>query len=80
MPEYYKDYLNVFDRKESNKLPLYRPFDYKCQGTDAGQVMNKNNNYEDSYDTGGACCMRQDPRELVLMGQVGRAWQGHLEP
>ena len=42
--------------------------------------MNKNNNYEDSYDTGGACCMRQDPRELVLMGQVGRAWQGHLEP
>ena len=29
LPEYYKDYLDVFDRKKSDKLPLYRPFDYK---------------------------------------------------
>ena len=29
LPEYYKDYLDVFDRKESDKLLLHRPFDCK---------------------------------------------------
>ena len=29
LPEYYKDYLDVFDRKESDKLLLYRPFNCK---------------------------------------------------
>ena len=29
LPEHYKDYLDVFDRKESDKLPPHRPFDCK---------------------------------------------------
>ena len=29
LPEHYKNYLDVFDRKESDKLPPYRPFDCK---------------------------------------------------
>ena len=29
LPAHYQDYLDVFDRKESDKLPPHRPFNYK---------------------------------------------------
>ena len=36
-----------------------------CQGTDAGQVMNKNNNYEGVYGTGSMKDMSGSAKTLV---------------